>query len=120
MVLLAWLLSQPDPLHFVLREPVLRSIVEFGRARAFMRGHGLRVFKRAAIAEIGGNAGRAKSVVADRRDDAGRRGAPADHAPGVGLSHRLLGQHGRVVPWAGAKQPALAILGDAGCVDVGA
>ena len=44
----------------------------------------------------------------------------ADHTPGVSLRHRLLGQHGRSVPRAGAKQPALAVLGDAGGIDVGA
>ena len=35
------------------------------------------------LREIGGDPGRAKRVIADRRDDAGRGGAPADHAPGV-------------------------------------
>ena len=33
-----------------------------GRARTFMRGHGLRVLQRAAIAEIGGDAGRTEGV----------------------------------------------------------
>jgi hypothetical protein len=57
-----------------------------------MRGHCLRVLQRAAIAEISGNnASRAKRMVADWRHDAGRHGPPADHAPGVGLVHRLFG-----------------------------
>ena len=60
-----------------------------------MRRHLLRVLERAAVGEIGRDPGRAKRVIADRRHDAGRDGAPADHAPGVGLVHRLLGQRGR-------------------------
>ena len=73
-------------------------------------------FKRAAIAEIGGDPGRAKRVVADRGMNAGRRRSPADHAPGVGLRHRLVSQYGCVVPWAGSEQPAFSIVGDAGRV----
>ena len=45
--------SQPDPLDLVLGEPIFRAIIKLGRARAFMRGHRLRVLERAAIAEIG-------------------------------------------------------------------
>jgi hypothetical protein len=36
--------SQPDSLDLVLREAFLRSVVKFRRARAFVRGHGLRVW----------------------------------------------------------------------------
>jgi hypothetical protein len=111
-------ISQPDPFDFLLREAFLRSVVKFGRARAFMRGHCLRVFERAAVAEIGGDPGRAKRVVADRRHDARGCRPPADHAPGVFLPHRLFGQHGGGVSRAGAEQPALAIFGDAGGGDV--
>src|SRR5437763_5374946 len=80
-----YLTSLPNPLYLVLGEPLLRAVVELGRARAFMRGHGLRVFERTAIAEIGGDAGGTKCMIADRRHDAGGGRAPADHAPGVGL-----------------------------------
>jgi long-chain acyl-CoA synthetase len=103
-----------NSLDLVLRESVLRAVVKLGRARTFMRGHGLRMLQRAAIAEIGGDPRRAKRVIADRRHDVCRRGTPADHASGVGLRHRLLGQHGGAVSRAGAEQPALAVLGDAG------
>jgi hypothetical protein len=67
--------SQPDPFHLILREPLLRSIVKLCRARAFVRRHFLRVFERAAIGEVSGDAGRAKRVIADRRVNANRFGA---------------------------------------------
>jgi hypothetical protein len=42
-----------------------------------MRGHFLRVLERAAVGEIGGNAGGAERVAADFGRDAGRLGAAA-------------------------------------------
>src|SRR5271155_1182961 len=44
--------SQSDPFHLILREPVFRAVIELGGARAFVRGHGLRVLKRAPVPEI--------------------------------------------------------------------
>src|SRR6266446_8524522 len=82
-----WVALKPNPLHLVLSEPLLRPIVELGRARALVRGHFLRVIERTAVGEVGGDPCCAKRVAADRRHDAGRRGAAADHAPGVGLVH---------------------------------
>lgn len=35
---------------------ILRAVIKFGRARAFMRRHGLLVLKRTAVAEIGADA----------------------------------------------------------------
>ena len=63
--------SQPNPFHFILREPLLGTIVELGRTRALVCGHFLRVFERAAVGEIGGDPGRAKRVAADFLSDAG-------------------------------------------------
>lgn len=40
--------SNHNPLHLVERDLVTCSVVELGRARAFVRGHELRVFERAA------------------------------------------------------------------------
>jgi TolB-like protein len=48
----------------------------------------------------------------------GRCSSAPDHAPGVRLRHWGVGKGHGVVPWAGAKEPALAIVGDAGGVDV--
>src|SRR5271170_1363201 len=64
--------SQPDPLHLVLGEPLLRAVVKLGRARALMRGHFLRMLERTAVGEIGGDPGSAECVAADRLGDAGR------------------------------------------------
>ncbi len=86
---------EPNPLHFILREPFLRSIIKLRRARAFVRCHRLRVLKRTAIAEMRGDAGRPKRVIADRREDAGGDSTPADHTPGISLIHRLLGERSR-------------------------
>lgn len=83
--------SQSYPLNFVLGQPFLRAVVKLGRARALMRRHFLRVLERAAVGEIGGNTGRPERVTADRLGDAGCLGTPPDHAPGIGLTHRLLG-----------------------------
>ena len=71
----------------------------------------------AAVGEVSGDPGRAKHMAADRRGDAGRRGAAADHTPGVGLVHGEIGQRIGFVPAGGAEQSALAVLGDAGGVD---
>src|SRR6266436_364866 len=65
-----WVALKPNPLHHVLSEPLLRPIVELGCVRALVRGHFLRVLERAAIGEIGGDAGGAERVAADWRRDA--------------------------------------------------
>src|SRR3954452_24550626 len=98
-------LSQPDPFHLILSETLLRTVVKLGGSRAFVRRHFLRVLERAAGGEIGGDAGRPERVAADRRGNTGRSGATPDHAPGIGLSHRSLGQHASVVAARRAKPP---------------
>ena len=54
-----------DPLDLIERDRVVGTIVEFRRARAFMRGHSLRVLQRAAGFQIGGDAGGTEGVAAD-------------------------------------------------------
>src|SRR5665213_395282 len=83
--------SEPDPLHLVLRQPLLRAIVKLGRAWAFVCGHLLRVLKRSAVREVGCDPGRSKRVTADFLGDARGGSALSDHAPSVGLSHGLFG-----------------------------
>jgi hypothetical protein len=83
-----------------------------------VRRHLLRVLERAAIGEIGGDLGRTESMAPDRRSDAGRLRAAADHEPGIGLRQRPVGQR-LVVPRAGPEQEALAIIGGAGGIDIG-
>src|SRR6516165_3892886 len=88
---------QPDPLDLVLGEAFLCPVVELGRSWALVRSHFLRVLERAAIGKISSYSGRSKSMAADRFGDAGRHSAPADHSPGIGLAHRVFGEHLAVV-----------------------
>jgi hypothetical protein len=97
-----------------LRDLLLPPVIEPGRAGAGVCGHVLRVFERTPVLQKVRDAGRAESVISDRRGDTGTDGVLADHAPSVFLSHWMLGQHRRGVPRTGAEQPALAIVGDAG------
>ena len=50
--------SNQDPFNFVERDFVGRSVVELGRPRRLVGGDGLGVLKRAAVFEIGRDAGR--------------------------------------------------------------
>jgi hypothetical protein len=95
-----------------LGEPLLGAVVELGRARALMRSHFLRVLERAAVRKIRGDPGRPEGVAADRLGDAGGRGAAPDHAPSVGLTHRLVGKSAAVVAARGPKQPGELNLAD--------
>ena len=85
------MLLKPYSLHLILRQPFFRPIIELGGARAFMPRHFLGVLQSPPIGEIGGDAGRAEGVIANRRRDADRQRTPADHPPGIGLRNRLLG-----------------------------
>jgi hypothetical protein len=81
---------QPDPLHLILGQALLGAVIELRGARAFVRCHFLRVLEGTAIGKVRGDAGRPERMTADRFSNAGRGGAPADHAPSIGLAHRLL------------------------------
>jgi hypothetical protein len=69
--------SKADALNLILHQPLLGSVIEFRRAWAFMCGHLLGVLQCAAVGQIGSDAGRVKTVVADRRVDAGGDAARA-------------------------------------------
>jgi len=89
--------SQPNPLHLICVSVPWSD----HKASSFADSHvphGLRVFQRAAVSKIGGDPGRPKTVVADRRHDAGGFGSPPHHAPGVRLIHRFLDSTSRDVP----------------------
>lgn len=77
------------------------------------------MFERTTIVQIRCDPRRPKRMIADRRENAGADRPPTDHAPGIGLHHGLLGQHGCVVSRAGAEQKPLLVRGDAGDLDVG-
>ena len=59
-------------------------------------------------------------MIANRRMNSGRNGATANHAPGIGLRHRLLKQRRRIVPGRRPEKIAFAVFGNTGSVNVGA
>ena len=59
-------------LDFIERDLVVGAVVELGGTQALVGGHGLSVFERAAIVEIGGDPHCAKGMIADRRGNARR------------------------------------------------
>jgi hypothetical protein len=99
------------------RDLVVRAIVKFGGARTLVGGHGLGIFKRTAVVEIGGNAGGAKSMIADCRGNASVPRAALKHAPRVGLRHRALGQNAGAAD-SRAEKRTLAIVGETRGLDV--
>jgi len=56
-----------------------------------MAGNVLRHFQLAAILQIGGDARGAEGVIADSRGNAGVARPALKHAPGIGLSHPMIG-----------------------------
>jgi hypothetical protein len=92
------MLSKPYPLHLLLRTVLLSPIVKLSCPRTLVSCHFLRMFERTVVGKIGGDPGCPKAVFANGCMNARCNGAPADHAPGIGLRHGLFEQHGRVVP----------------------
>src|SRR5512134_1884228 len=84
-------LLDDDPLDLVEGDPVRPAVVELGGPRARVRGHALRLLELTAVREVGGDAGRAPGVVADRGEDAGLSRSPPDHLPGVHPIEPLFG-----------------------------
>jgi hypothetical protein len=85
--------SDRNPLYLVERDLIAGAIVELCGSRAFVRGHGLRVFECAAGFQIGGDARGAEGMAADpgalgrvgpsrRQSDAGDKGASLGHQQG--------------------------------------
>ena len=66
--------SDRNPLDFIECDLVAGPVVELGRARAFVRRHGLGVFKGAAVLKVGRYPRGPESVAADFLRDAGRLG----------------------------------------------
>jgi len=67
-------------------------VVKLRRPRRFMIGDMLRHFQFAAVLQVGSDAGRAESMIANLRLDAGRLRAALNHAIGVLLVHRFFSQ----------------------------
>src|SRR5271154_2178149 len=70
-------------LDLIERDLVVGAIVKLGGAGTLVSGHGLGVFERAAIIEVGGYSGRAEGVITHRRRNTGAPRAALQHAPGV-------------------------------------
>src|SRR5215472_6766545 len=77
-------------LHDVVeRDAILAPVVELRGSRRRMCRHLPGLLQRAAVLEVGGDAGAAERVVADFGGDAGGLGAPAHHSPSVGAVEPL-------------------------------
>jgi hypothetical protein len=61
----------PDPFDLVKRDFVAGAVVELGRARGLVRGHGLGILGAAGL-EIGGDAGRPEHMAAELDLKAGK------------------------------------------------
>src|SRR4051794_12365081 len=110
-------LSNHNPLHFIERNLITSAVVKLGRARVFMRGHGLGIFERATGLEIGSDPGRAEYVAAELLLESGLGGAAADHPVGIDAVHRLAGQRAGSAP-RGAEEGAFAVIADAGSGEI--
>src|SRR5580693_8606988 len=77
--------SNDDPLDLIEAELVAPAIIELRSARRGVVRHRGGLLERAAVLEIGRDARRPETVVAELGDDASRRRAPADHRIGVRL-----------------------------------
>jgi len=82
-----------NPFYLVESDLVAGAVVKLCSARAFMRGHRLGVFERAAGLEISGDTRRSEHVAAKFPLQAGLGCAAADHLIGVDTMHRLGGQY---------------------------
>ncbi len=92
--------SYRNPLHVVEAHVLGAAVIEARGARIGMVCHLARLLQRAAVLEVGGDAGPAKRVVSDRGGDAGLLGTPADH--GVCLAR------GNGAPGKALRAPAAA------------
>src|ERR1019366_10415298 len=102
--------SESDPLHLVLCQALLCAIIELRRARALVCRHLLSVLQCSAVGKIRGDPGRPKRMIADRRENANRRRALADHPPRVRLPHGLLGKFDATMTAQGAEHETLEVL----------
>jgi hypothetical protein len=94
-----------DSLYLVERDLVLPAVIKLGCPRRFVVCDLLRHFQLAAVLQIRRNAGRAESMIANPRFNAGRFRPPTDDAVGVLLEK-------------GIGEIAVNVIGDAGRFDL--
>ena len=109
--------SNRDPLDLIERDLVPGAIVELGGARAFVRRHCLRIFQRAALIEIGGDASCPEHMTAELDLETRFGRAPPDHLIGVDAVHRVLRQPAGLAGGR-AEEGGLAGIADAGRVEI--
>src|SRR5262249_58793239 len=96
----------PDALDLVERDRIAGTVVELGRARAFVRRHALRMFERATGIQIGRDPGRPEGMAGDAPLETQGSRAPLDHAPGVNTVHGVRGE-GATLPYGRAEKGGL-------------
>src|SRR5258708_21214723 len=102
-----------NPLDFIERDFVSAAVIKLGCPRRFVVSDLLRDFEFAAVLEIRRNAGRAESMIANPRFDAGRFRSPADDAVGVLLEEGIGGELAGLAAGGGGETTV-----DADCVGV--
>src|SRR5215475_6264195 len=75
--------------HLIKCDAVLAPIIELRGARGGVCRHLARLLERAAVLEVGRDAGAAEGVVANLGGDVGGLGASAHHSPSVGSMQSL-------------------------------
>ena len=106
-----------DPFHFVQRNLLLPPVVELGGPWGLVVGDVLGRLERAAVLQVGGDAGGAEGMVADPGLDAGGLRPPLDHAVGVLLPQSVAGEPARSAR-RGLEQGRVRVLRDAGRGDI--
>jgi len=107
----------PHPLDLVERDRIASVVVGLGGARAFVRGHALRVFQRAASVYRGGDPRGPERMTVDARLEAHSGRAALDHAVGVDAVHGLLDEHARAADRR-VEEGNLAVVAEAGSVNI--
>src|SRR5215469_6911571 len=74
---------------FIQRDLILGAIIELGGAGRLMRGDLLGMFERAAILQVCGNPGRAKSMATGGIGQGSSLGPPLDHIKHIAARHRI-------------------------------
>jgi hypothetical protein len=104
-------------LDLVQTDVVVTPVIELGGARRRMIGHRGGVLERAAVFQIGGDAGRAERVVADHRADAGSLGPALHHRVRVRLRQWPVAELSRAAR-NGPEQRPFRFIRDAGAVEI--
>src|ERR1017187_7372142 len=110
--------SDQYPFDLIEAHLVAPPVIELRRPGAGMVGHGRGLLQRPAVLEIGRDAGRPETVVADLGLDPGRLGAPANHLVGVGLGQGTAGELARAAA-DGAKERPLEVCRKPDPVQIG-